>query len=256
MFNVLKELEALGNEVAPFSVRYARNEPTPYEDYFVSPIGSENDVYFEQQRKDLKTTFRTIDRLFYSKEAALAMERIVSDFRPDIAYVLHYLRKLSPSPLVALKKAKVPIVVRLSDFGMLCPQAHCLRDGQACTLCTKGNLLYSILHHCVVNNFKASILNAFADSFHRIRGYFNLIDAFVVTNPFMERLMEEAGYKKEKIHCIPTFTDTETFTPQEMSTKRTHILYSGRLEELKGVHFIIDAFSIMKNEIGDMAPPP
>lgn len=40
--------------------------------------------------------------------------------RPDIAYVLHYLRKLSPALLVGLKEEGVPIVVRLSDYQMCC----------------------------------------------------------------------------------------------------------------------------------------
>ena len=32
-------LESAGHEVIPFSVRYAVNEPSPYEGYFVEPIG-------------------------------------------------------------------------------------------------------------------------------------------------------------------------------------------------------------------------
>ncbi len=254
MFNVINSFEKMGHIVAPFSVNYTQNKPTPYSRYFVSPIGSEDEVYFVQQKRDVKTILRTINRLFYSREAELAMERMVDEFRPDVAYVLHYLRKLSPSILMALKKAGVPIVVRLSDFGMVCPQVHCLRNGHTCTLCLHGNLLHSIRHRCVMNSFVASCLNTLATWYHRSKGLFGLIDAFVVTNSFMKKLMIKAGYRPERIYCIPTFTDIQRFAPGVSAESPPYILYCGRLEDIKGVHVLIDAFAKLKEYVGDRAP--
>ena len=123
MFNVIDALTEQGNDIIPFSIHYTRNRSTPYAPYFIEPLGSRDEVFFRQQRMSSKSAFKTVSRLFYARDVERAVTKLVNETKPQIAYVLHYLRKLSPSLLVGLKKAGIPIVVRLSDYAMLCPQA-------------------------------------------------------------------------------------------------------------------------------------
>lgn len=244
MFNVLNALSARGHEVIPFSIHCTKNQSTQYSQYFVEPLGTRNEVMFREQRLNAKTLWRTIARLFYSKDVEQAITRLVSDTQPQVAYVLHYLRKLSPSLLVGLKKAGIPIVVRLSDYAMICPQAHCLRDDLPCNLCVKGDLRPSIMHKCVQKSRVASALNVLATWYHRYRHYFDLIDAFVVTNQFMYKMMVNAGFQESRLRCIPTFTDAETFKPDNNKNGK-YIIYVGRLENIKGVHVLINALDVL-----------
>jgi len=194
MFNLINALDAHGHEIVPFSVRYDRNRPTPYARYFVPPLGSESEITFREQQQTPGTLWRTVQRLFYAPEVERAVRRLVVDTQPQVAYILHYLRKLSPSLLVGLKKEMVPVAVRLSDYAMVCPQSHCLRDDQPCRLCAQGNLVRSIRYRCVQHSLAASILNALATWYHRFRHYFDLIDVFVTTNSFMYQTMVSAGF--------------------------------------------------------------
>ena len=246
LFNVKKELEKKDHQIIPFSVKYRTNRDTAYAKYFVKPLGAQGEVYFDQQKMTPKTFFRTLSRLFYSKEVEQSVTNLIHDTHPQIAYVLHYLRKISPSLLVALKKNSIPIIVRLSDYAMMCPQAHCLRDDQTCTLCINGTILNSIKYNCVRNSRPASILNALATWFHNYKGYFDLIDNFVTTNDFMYQMMLEAGWPEAKLSCIPTFTDIHTFCPSKHYFKKDYICYAGRLDNSKGLHVLIDAFIKMK----------
>lgn len=251
LFNIKDRFEATGHEVAPFSVRYARNVPTPYERYFVSPLGSPDEVYFDQHKGSPGAFLKTLSRLFYSTEVEHAVGRLADDFKPDIAYILYYLRKLSPSVLAALKKRNVPIVVRLSDYGMFCPEHHCLRAGHPCTLCINGNLTSSIKHRCVKGSFLISGLEAAATMFHRMRGYFDMIDQFVTTNSFMTEMMIKAGYPANRLTCIPTFTDIEKFKPLPTgATDRPYIAFVGRLDPAKGVHVLLNAMVHLKRLSG------
>jgi glycosyltransferase involved in cell wall biosynthesis len=243
MFNVSKELESLGHKIMPFSINYTRNLPTPYSKYFVEPLGSRDEVYFNDQKLGAKSLFTTLERLFYSREVEKAVSRMIEDTKPHVAYILHFLRKLSPSVLVGIKRHKIPIIVRLSDFGMVCPGVHCLYKSNPCTLCVKGNILPSLRFKCIKGSVLASALNVLATFYHRRKGYFDLIDCFVVTNKFMYSIMMKAGYPKERLAMIPTFTNTAMFTPGKDSRKESYIVYSGRLEEIKGVHILIDAFA-------------
>lgn len=240
MFNAMARLTAMGHEVFPFSVKFSQNQSTPYERFFVEPIGGRDEVFFEQHGKSPTVFLRGLSRLFYSREVEKAIAAMASEVKPDIAYVMCYLRKLSPSLLVGLKNHGVPIVVRLPDYGMFCPQLHCLRDNEPCTRCISQGPFASVRYGCVKGSRAISLLNYLATQFHKRRGYFNLIDAFVTTNQFMYSMMIEAGYSQNLLHCIQTFVDTDTFLPGE-SERGNFGVYVGRLDHPKGVHIILDA---------------
>ena len=248
MFNVKNELEKRNHQIIPFSVSYPANKACVYSKYFVAPLGVNDEVYFDQQKMTPTTLYRTLSRLFYSKEVERSVSQLVSDTQPQIALILHYLRKISPSLLVALKKKSIPIVVRLSDYAMVCPQTHCLRNYSPCDLCTDGNIYHSIKFNCVKNSKITSITNAVAAWFHSYKGYFDLIDCFITTNMFMYKMMIRAGWSEKKLICIPTFTDTEIFRPENDFSKSNYICYVGRLEDLKGIHVLVNAFIAMQKQ--------
>jgi len=248
MFNITDSLSENGHEVIPFSIQYTRNKYSKYENYFVEPLGSRDEITFQEQRLRLRTIWRTFLRLFFSPDVERAVIRLVDDTKPQIAYILHYLRKLSPSILVGLKKAGLPIVVRLSDYAMLCPQAHCLRAGMPCELCINGNLLPSIRYQCLHDSLMMSTVNALATWYHRYRGYFDLIDRFVLTNRFMYMMMIKAGYPENRLQLIPTIYNDNAFYTSPNFIKDGYIVFVGRLEVIKGVHILLDALVLLKKK--------
>lgn len=248
LFNLQDALEESGHEIVPFSIRYAKNEPTPYSHYFVEPLGNREEVYFREHKITPKTLWRILLRLIYAPDVEQAVVKLVHDTNPQIAYILHYLRKLSPSLLVGLKKTGLPIVVRLSDYAMLCPQAHFLRNDTPCNLCANGNLLPSLKYRCVQGSLPASVLNMIATKFHHVMQYFDLVDMFVVTTRFMYHQMISVGYPENKLCYIPTFVDSTIFHPTAKNAKEKYIVYVGRLEHIKGVHVLIDAFALLLAE--------
>lgn len=243
LFSIKSQLETKGHVVVPFSVDLARNESTVYSKYFVSPIGSRDEIYFSDHKMSFLTVLKSLDRLFYSKEVERAVARLVDEVNPSVAYVLHYLKKLSPSLVVSLKKRKVPVIVRLSDYNMLCPQAHFLKNNNVCTLCMGSSLFSSVLHKCVRNSYLASLLNYLAFRYYENRKFFNLIDCFVCTNDFMRDIMIKAGFSATQLHVIPTFADSENFYVDRFERKENYIAYVGRITHEKGIHDLIKAFS-------------
>lgn len=254
LFNVKRRLEGLGHDVYPFSINYSLNEPSDYSKYFVSPLAGADEVYFDQHRKSVGTVAKTLSRLFYSPEVERAAGRMVDELKPDIAYILYYLRKLSPSLLVGIKKRGIPIVVRISDYGMICGEHHMLRDEKPCTLCLDKGLLSEVKHRCVKGSLAVSALDVIATRFHRMRGYFDLIDRFVTTNEFMSEMMVRAGVPANRILCNPTFTDMERFHPAAAPERPPYLLYVGRLDRPKGVHLLIDAMALLRDRLGERLP--
>ena len=241
LFNLEKELENRGHEVIPFSIDYLKNKPSPYSKYFVRPIGDRDQIYYDQHGKSPAAFVKTLSRLFYSREVEKGVGRLAEATLPDIAYVLHYQRKLSPSLLVGLKKKNLPVIVRLSDYMMLCPQAHFLRNDIPCTTCMPDKLLPSLQNKCVKESRAASLMNLIATWYHRRKRFLDLIDNFVCTNQFMYDMMLEAGYPEKRLTCIPTFTDLAHFQPDQSGSKSDYFVFVGRITSIKGVHILLEA---------------
>lgn len=241
MFNLIDELNARGHQIIPFSIKYDKNIKSTYENYFVDPLGNQEQIYFRDQNSNLKSIYRTIKRLFYDRDVEHAIVRLIKDTKPQIAFILHYLRKLSPAILVGIKKMGLPIIVRLSDYMMVCPGIHCIRKERPCDLCITGDLIPSIRYRCVQNSVIASSLNALAVQYYRSKRFFDLIDMFVVTNEFMYKLMLKAGYPENKLRIIPTFVNSNNVLTIKNEILIPMIAFVGRLEEIKGVHVLLNA---------------
>ena len=243
LFGVKELLEARGHEVIPFSVRYSRNEPTPWADYFVPPIAGEDEVRFRQHSWSVSSVRRALERAFYSPEVHDALARLLRDARPDVAYVLHYMRKLSPAVLVALHEAAVPTVVRFSDFAMVCPQAHMVRDDRICELCVHRGPWPSVPFRCVQGSLGASAVNAVAMEWARRRGYFGLVDAFVAPSRIMVDKMVEGGLPASRLHHLPTFVRARA--PRPFAERARRVCYVGRIERIKGLVTLFDAWEML-----------
>lgn len=246
MFGVSRLLERAGHEVVPFSVRYTQNLPSEWSDYFVSPIAGEEAVYYREHSRSLRVALKSIERAFYSPEVYKSLTRLVRVEKPDVALILHYLRKLSPSVLTALRDNGVPIVVRLSDFAMVCPQQHLVRDGRVCEACVGRTMLPSIRHRCVQGSFAASAANAWAMTLARRLGWFDAIDRFIAPSSVMREQMVAGGYRAERIVHLPTFVALQP--PDPPPERRRRVTYVGRLDPIKGVDVLIEAFVSMGSD--------
>jgi glycosyltransferase involved in cell wall biosynthesis len=248
LFNLKSLLEGHGHEVIPFSITYSMNEPSEYSRYFASPLSDNETMRFKEQNKNFGSLKKTIGRNFYSNEVERNLSQLIEDTRPDFAIVLLYLRKLSPSVIATLHKQKVPFAVRLSDFQMICPAAKLYRDGHVCQLCVDGSLWNSVKYKCVHDGYGPSLVNLFATAYHNFRGYFDLIQCFVAPSQFTISKMVEAGFDANKFHHLPTFA--EPMPNLGVQRDPAQVLYSGRLEDDKGVHVLLEAIELLKSRTG------
>ncbi|MGV8141240.1 MAG: glycosyltransferase family 4 protein [Candidatus Woesearchaeota archaeon] len=238
MFGLIKLLEKHGHTVIPFSLKCSKNEKAVYEKYFANPIGGLDEVYFEDFNKwDLKTDFQLLDRQFYSFHVKRKLKELIVKEKPDIAYILHHVNRLSPSIIDACKESNLPIVMRLSDFSLVCPENHLLRDGVPCEECITKSLFSAVRHKCVKDSYIASIVKTCAMKFHRVTGIYDKVDYVISPSRFTIGKIEHL--LKKKIVHIPTMTEMH----HKQSSKKSgeYILFVGRVEPEKGVMWAINA---------------
>lgn len=239
MFNIKEMLEQEGHEVYPFSVHSDKNVPTEYDKYFVDPIGGRDAVYYDDYKKTPKTIMKLLSRSIYSFEVKKALKRMIADVKPDIVYIIHFVNKLSPSVISAAGEMHVPVVLRLSDYFMLCPRFDFLYDQKICEDCLMGKYGSCIKKKCVKGSIFASAVRVFSMKVHKAIKIYDKVDAFVTPSGFLKEKLMQSGIEEKKIHWIPTFYKGQ---PEQAVPAGQYGLYFGRISEEKGVEVLVKAY--------------
>ena len=243
MFHVKELLEKHHHEVIPFAVHNSQNAPSEYEKYFVDPIGGRDAVYYEDCRKTPRVIWQLFWRSVYSSEVEKAIRREIEEVRPDIVYILHFVNKLSPSVIVGAKKMGLPVVVRLSDYFLLCPRFDFLFQKRPCEDCLKYGYRMCVKRKCVKNSFFASCVRVLSMKAHSLLGVYKNVDAFITPSHFLKEKLTEYGFETDKIRYIPTFT--EISPEDELSQTGSYGLYFGRISEEKDVETLVKAYELL-----------
>ena len=243
MFNIKKMLEDNGHEVIPFSIHSNKNVETEYSKYFVEPIGSRDATYFEECKKTPKVIWQMLTRSIYSTEVEKAIKKEIKDVKPDLVYIIHFVNKLSPSVICGAKKMGVPVVLRLSDYFLLCPRFDFMYNKKPCEECLTKGYRTCIKKRCVKGSLFASVVRVFSMKVHKAMNIYKDVDAFITPSEFLKKKLIENGFDENKITCIPTFTasKSEVGKPQV----GTYGLYFGRVTEEKGVDTVVKAYEMM-----------
>ncbi len=245
MFNIKSVLEKNGHEVIPFSIKSNKNVKTEYEKYFVEPIGGRDVVYFDEVKKTPKSILQLLSRSIYSFPVKKAIKKEIKDVKPDIIYIIHFVNKLSPSVIKGAKELGIPVVLRLSDYFLLCPRFDFLRGKKICEDCLIKGYTCCIKHKCVKNSTVASFIRVLSMKIHKLTKIYNNVDAFITPSEFLKNKLIVNGFDKNKIMHLPTFT-----SPSENNDNiiGDYGLYFGRISEEKGVETVIKAYEKMPDK--------
>lgn len=245
MFNIKRLLEKNGHEVIPFSVHSNKNEPTEYSKYFVEPIGSRDATYYDEVKKSPRVIWQLLSRSIYSLEVKKAIKKEIKEVKPDLVYVIHFVNKLSPSVITGAKEMGVPVVMRISDYFILCPRFDFLRDKTVCEDCLSKGYSSCIKNRCVKGSLFASVIRVFSMKVHKMMHIYDKIDAFISPSNYMKQKLVDNGFDEKKITYIPTFTESVSEVGEPVIGE--YGLYFGRLSKEKGVETVIKAYEKLPN---------
>ena len=243
LFNVKSLLKSNGHEVFPFSIKNSLNFESDFEDYFVDSV--DDAAYFKEGRKSLKSTLKSILRLFFSIEVQKKFQKFLQVTKPDLVFILQYHNKMSPSVIYAAKKLGIPIVHRISDFQYMCPNALFFNEVKGiCEDCLEGRYYSCIKYKCVHGSKVYSALKLGAKLLHDYLRITNKIDAFVVPSSFTAIKLKQYGISEEFLNHIPSFFNE----PQRdlCLSYEPYFLYIGRIEKQKGLMTLVKAFEDTK----------
>jgi glycosyltransferase involved in cell wall biosynthesis len=164
--------------------------------------------------------------LSYNLFSAQAIKQVIEKLKPDIIHVHNIGVKIPLLTLHILRELKVPIVMTLHDYRLICPRATlfcytkipCKIPRTACKILVKSQKILlkgSIMQFISPSKFLAD----------RFREKFRDVEIAVIPNPI------------QRIETIP-----------KKSFEQFQILYAGRLVWYKGIRVLLKAFRDLKNE--------
>lgn len=229
-------LTAAGNEVAYFAMQHPRNLPTPWSKYFVSRVSYNEQVW--------RYAWKIPGRAIYSLEAKRKFRRLVRDFKPDVIHIHNIYHQISPSILDVAASEKIPVIMHLHDYKLVCPNHALFVNNQVCQRCLKGNYWPCVRQCCLKGSLAASLLAAAEMEIHHrfLKIYEKKISAFIAPSFFMKNLLVKAGWPETKITVINNPGSASLPAPTDVE-KENYFLYYGRLSPEKGVALAIQAIN-------------
>jgi glycosyltransferase involved in cell wall biosynthesis len=178
----------------------------------------------------------------WNPSSSRSMRNTLRDNPPDVAHVHNTWFTLTPSVLGALRQAKVPVVMTLHNYRLVCVNALVFRDGKPCQDCVGHSPLPGIRHRCYRDSTVQSAAAAATISFNRARRtWVNAVDLFIAPSRVLRDTLVAGGLPADRFVIRPhavADAGPRTGAPSSSST----VLYVGRVSQEKGIDVLLDAW--------------
>jgi len=175
----------------------------------------------------------------YNPLAYRTMARLLANSPPDIAHVHNLYPLFSPSVLVALRRAKIPVVMTVHNHFHTCPTAAHFYQGRVCERCVGGRE-----YHCVLQNCRGSIPESLNYALRstiarKFRLFTDNVSIVIALNEFARNRLVRAGFDPEQVVALPNTVDLPP-TPADAS-RGDYVVFSGRMCPEKGADTLLEA---------------
>lgn len=172
------------------------------------------------------------------------VRRLIQSEGIDVVHVHNTLNLISPSVYYAAFSCGVPAVQTIHNFRLLCPAATFVRQGKLCEECVEQGLGCAVRHSCYRGSRMQTLMSVMILKLHRMLGTYRRLNYICLTEFNREKLLllnkgRRRLIREEHVFVKPNFVwDTE----QKETEKKEQYLYAGRLEQLKGIRVLLEAW--------------
>ncbi|MCF6158926.1 MAG: glycosyltransferase family 1 protein [wastewater metagenome] len=235
-----------GHKVNFFSMVHPENVPCDTSQFFMSDVDvNSNSINPVHQ---IKIAFR----ILYSSEAKERISRLLDEYPVDIVHLHNIHHQISPSILDVLKKRKIPAVMTLHDYKMVCASYSLLAHDEICERCSGGKYYRAIHRRCLKGSFIKSSLAAMEMYLHHtFLNIYKNVDIFISPSMFLKKKLIDMGFKKTIVYLpnfVTRFDAVKNETNGEIHSDEYSLVYFGRLSREKGVSTLIKAAKILQAE--------
>ena len=190
----------------------------------------------------------------WNHAAARDIKHIIKTQNIDAVHIHNTLLLLSPAVVRAAKSTGVPVVQTLHNFRLFCPNGILLRDGRVCEDCPRHGLSCAIRHRCYRGSLAQTLVVAAAYCLHRRLGTWRGVTMVALTEFDRQKLLEfnrqYPMFDADRLVVKPNPVCVPSGPVNPWGDRKNQMLFAGRLEELKGLRTVLEAWRLL----GDAAP--
>jgi glycosyltransferase involved in cell wall biosynthesis len=209
------------------------NPEYPHQDLFIPYIDYHRSLSFLDKLQEAQN-------IIYHHEARKKFSMMLDRVTPDIVHLHNFAHQISPSILPVLREYKIPAVMTMHDYKLVCPVYTLLSRGKLCERCRKGHYYHCVLRRCTKGSMAKSLVNTIEMYVHHhILHLYEIISYFISPSVFLADKVRSMGFRGKIMH-IPNALDSAALRPADDEPKN-EFLYFGRLSWEKGLRTLVDA---------------
>lgn len=208
----------------------------------ISSLGIDNVFTYTVSNDKLnkfKLLFSIWDNLCHAKK----ISQIIKENNIDIVHVHNYFPILTSSILKAAKKAGAKVVYTLHNYREWCLSGLFYRKNKTeCYDCANLKLaMPGIKQGCYRGSKLQSLVAALAYFYYKMNNHLDYVDRFFILSETQKKILKKIqtpifSVSQIKPSFVPVIQEKALSTREE----RTHYLYVGRLETIKGIDILLN----------------
>ena len=197
-----------------------------------------NDELKSSKLKLLLSPLSTI----WSFKSYVEVKKLIKQNQIDVVHCHNTFPLISPSVYYAARSLKVPVIQTIHNFRFLCPNGTFYREGHICEDCKKHQSFKPAWKHGCYRNSRLQTAVVIAMlKLHRWIGTYRKISYIFLTEFNKSKFDQLMDVNGSNIFIKPNFVEE---AESSNSTKEIYntFVFAGRLEENKGIPFLLDAW--------------
>jgi glycosyltransferase involved in cell wall biosynthesis len=179
----------------------------------------------------------------YNFKSANVVNKKMKEFKPDILHVHNFVPLASPSIFYVAKRNKVPVVLTLHNYRLICPSAtlyhnHRIYEKSIKSIFPFDAIIKGVYRNSVIQTAGVAVMI----TLHNLIGTWkNKVDKFITLTTFARTKFLDSRIKAstDQFMLKPNFIDDPG---NGKESREDFFLFVGRLSEEKGIRVLLNAF--------------
>lgn len=188
----------------------------------------------------LWTKINTTLHLSYSSKSKKNFSITLKKINPDIVHCHNFFPLLTPSIFDACREDRIPAVLTLHNYRLVCPSVYLSKNNKPWELSIKKNPYWAVPYKVYQNSFIGTAAIAYMINYHKKRKTWQKkLDHIITLTKFAKNKFIESGFSPNNMVVKPNFISDPL---KENNTRGQFALFIGRLSQEKGIEFLLESW--------------